>query len=371
MAVASYIVHIRSKDCVMLSSPFTTDFEMTLSPAIQCEPEQSLSMFLVYAEIPFTFYTTNRTNNNLRIVEYDTADLSGTGQSRDLSIAVGNYTIQEFIVKIQSVLNTGNRYNDSGNYIVTHDIVTNKVSISIADSSQNRSATLDLTVPNNISRQVGMSESAHNITPSTTLVSDGRCNLATIHALYLKSNLATDNVYESKSNKNGSSIVQKIQIDVNPLEMIYFTPSDISYRSVIGKKYIDKLQFKLTDQNDDIINLGSNVNFEISVQFDVIPTPKSVFSVSSGRRRSIAPLEQDNTPPLATPQTFPNVSRVSPTTFTQSTPSSQNNPPQQQEPDEHLDIEGMPDEEDALNEMLLDKKMETIISNAKAELGIE
>ena len=57
----SFVLHIRSKDCQMLSPPYTTHFEFTFSPAIQCTPEQYTTTYMTSAEIPFTFYTKIKT----------------------------------------------------------------------------------------------------------------------------------------------------------------------------------------------------------------------------------------------------------------------------------------------------------------------
>ena len=344
----SFVLHIRSKDCQMLSPPYTTHFEFTFSPAIQCTPEQYMTTYMTSAEIPFTFYTTNQNNQNFILTEYSTADYTGSSTTRNLTIEHGNYTIDEFVDTLQTSMNTNNSYSDTSNYTVQYNPIINKVTMTITGAD--RSAQLNLTGSNNISRQIGMTETIHNFAHGTPLISDSRCNLATVHALYVKSNLATDQVYESKTRRNNSSILQKIQIDSNPSEMIYFTPNDLAYKSKIGQKYIDTVSFQLTDQNDAIVNLGFNVNFEFSIQVDIHSpvlggTASNSVDVPSQRRQLLP-----QPPPLNTIATPPDTT--------------------EQSDDEALDVIGWNDEEDVLNEHIIDKKVEEIVKSARVELGM-
>ena len=93
-------------------------------------------------------------------------------------------------------------------------------------------------------------------------------NLATVHSIMVHSNLSMANVLSTRS--GNSTILQKISIDVNGYNIIYLNQDDYRTNTVTSQPVIDSINMKLTDQNNNLLNLN-NLNYEMSVIFNIYP----------------------------------------------------------------------------------------------------
>ena len=82
------------------------------------------------------------------------------------------------------------------------------------------------------------------------------------------SSLSQANVLSTRS--GNSTILQKISIDVNAYGIIYLNQDDFRTYSVSYQPVVDKISFRLTDQNNQLLNLNG-INFEMSLIFNVYP----------------------------------------------------------------------------------------------------
>ena len=78
--------------------------------------------------------------------------------------------------------------------------------------------------------------------------------------------MATGNVLSTRA--GNSTTLQKISVDVNSNGIIYLNQSDFRQISVSQVNVIDNINFRITDQNDNLLQLN-NVNFEISFIFNI------------------------------------------------------------------------------------------------------
>ena len=111
-----------------------------------------------------------------------------------------------------------------------------------------------------------------------TSISTGMADLATIHAIMIKSDLAAGNVLSTRA--GNSTTLQKISIDVNTFGIVYLNQQDFRTVSVLQKPVIDSINFRLTDQNDNLLDLN-DINYEFSIQFMIFDKQ------GIGRRRLI------------------------------------------------------------------------------------
>jgi hypothetical protein len=89
--------------------------------------------------------------------------------------------------------------------------------------------------------------------------------------------------------------LQKISVDCNPFNVIYFNDQDHITTSVIDKRVIDHISFRITDQNDNLLNFN-RVNYEFAISFQVkskevlkherIPPPVGIINVSKPEQNS-------------------------------------------------------------------------------------
>ena len=124
------------------------------------------------------------------------------------------------------------------------------------------------------------------------------CNLATVHSLLIKANIGQANVLSTIS--GNSSILQKVSVDVNTNGIIYLNQQDFRQVSISQAPIIDHIEFKITDQNNNLLQLN-NVNFELSVIFQIFPK----YNSRNTQRDIIAPQNTINVPTQPTSITRP------------------------------------------------------------------
>ena len=269
--LSSSIVHIRSKDAVNFpeGEVLRTHFEVILGTAITCFEDEFLQLEVASMEVPFSFYGTNTNNNILQIQEQGLAAV-------DITIPQGNYNIDELLADIETQMNAGTGIGAT--YTWTYDIITNKVTVA-TDSAQSciflfnsGSEANNLASPfgRSIAKQIGWTGDFDiTITNGNPQTGNSRVDLITIHSLYLRSNIALGNTLTSRTGTN-SSILVKVPIEVNPLEMIYFKNEAFGAgRNYLSDNSITNLIFRLSDQNGNTIDLGDEINFEFTLVFSV------------------------------------------------------------------------------------------------------
>jgi len=280
--LSSSIVHIRSKDAVNFpeGEDLRTHFEVILGTAITCFEDEFLQLEVASMEVPFSFYGTNTNNNILQMREFRVAP--PFTWNTDLVIPQGNYNIDELIEQIEAQMNGAT--NLVATYTWSYDIISNKCTVATdiagavgtcsflfnTGSEANNLATPD---GRSIAKQIGWTGDSDitfdSGTAATGRTSNSRVDLITIHSLYLRSNIALGNTLTSRTGTN-SSILVKVPIEVNPLEMIYFKNEAFGAgRNYLSDNSITNLIFRLSDQNGNTIDLGDEINFEFTLVFSV------------------------------------------------------------------------------------------------------
>ena len=263
--INSTILHIRSKDATQLVSGFNTDFNVNLVNPININQNQEVHISMMSAEIPYSFYNISSDLNN-NILKYDiTETLTFTNQ---------DYSVLD----VRDFFNNNTAFANI--FTTTYDTQKNKLSFL---NKTGASHTIDLN-NSTINKVIGFDETdtQRTITAGATLESDFVCNLATIHSIFVKSSMATGNVISTRI--GNSTTLQKISVDVNSNGIIYLNQSDFRQISVSQSNIIDSITFRITDQNDRLLQLN-NVNFELSFLFEVFPRYNQ--NNENERRRSV------------------------------------------------------------------------------------
>jgi len=263
--INSTILHIRSKDATQLVSGFNTDFNVNLVNPININQNQEIHISMMSAEIPYSFYNISSNLNN-NIIKYDTTETL-------------TFTNQDYsILDVRDFFNNNTAFANI--FTTTYDTQKNKLSFL---NKTGATHTIDLN-NSTINKVIGFDEttSQRTITAGSTLESDYVCNLATIHSIFVKSSMATGNVISTRI--GNSTTLQKISVDVNSNGIIYLNQSDFRQISVSQSNIIDSITFRITDQNDNLLQLN-NVNFELSFLFEVFPRYNQ--NNENERRRSV------------------------------------------------------------------------------------
>ncbi len=252
------ILHIRSKDANQLNSDLNTEFSVNLVSPVECSQDEEIHAQVISAEIPNSAYNVSAQVQNNTIVYNSTLSYI---------LPAKNYDIDELMRVITAEV--------SFPFSATFDEYTGKVTLTNTagfgyQPNWNLSSAAKL---------LGFAQNPSPVIPAGQSVTGlGMADLATIHAVMVKSDLAAGNVLSTRA--GNSTTLQKISIDVNSGGIIYLNQQDFRTVSVLQKPVIDAINFRLTDQNDNLLDLN-DINYEFSLQFMIFDRPQV------GRRRLI------------------------------------------------------------------------------------
>lgn len=269
------IVHIRSKDANQKQTDLNTEFSINLVSPVECAQHEEIHAQVISAEIPNSAYNVSTQVQNNTIIY---------NNSSTFTFPSKNYDIDE-IVRVINADATGFPFT------VTFDSYTGKLTFTNPSGGAN---ILNWT-SSSAKKVLGFGTAADvTVAPGGTSISTGMADLASIHAIMVKSDLAAGNVLSTRA--GNSTTLQKISIDVNTFGIVYLNQQDFRTVSILQKPVIDAINFRLTDQNDNLLNLNE-INFEFSVQFMIFDKPRD------GQRRAIEeqvaiPRPVARTPPI-------------------------------------------------------------------------
>jgi len=243
---STYFLHIRSKDGTQLTEERNTNFTVNLVSPIVATTDEQIIVNVISCEIPHSFYAVSSDLANDTII-YD--------GSSTLTLARQNYDPPELIRKLNADV--------SFPFTATYNRYTNGITFTNNDGV---SHTLNWTT-SGASKMLGFLLEDQVVAAGASTTSHGMLDLATVHSLFLKSSLGQGNVLSTRA--GNSSTLQKISVDVDPYGVIYLSAADRLTHSVIQGGIIDHITFRITDQNDRMIDLN-HVNYEFSLRFQII-----------------------------------------------------------------------------------------------------
>lgn len=215
-------------------------------------------IYVESAQIPFTYFTTNATNNSLTI-EYDSGTISAI-------VSPGNYNSGTIATAVRSALDS---FAIPGVvWSVTFDPITFKLKITITGGSGSFKI-LVASDPLSIWPSVGFTQ---DTTYSAVHTSDGVMDLSGPRYLVIKSELIGENrayttavstLYTSTVNAN--TIIHTVPVNTNPGGVILDVAPSPRY-SILGFKtsFKDNIDFRLEDDRGNLLDLNGN---HWSVQF--------------------------------------------------------------------------------------------------------
>ena len=121
-------------------------------------------------------------------------------------------------------------------------------------------------------REIGFTTSQN--TYATSITGDNMCDLSGLANIYLRSkNLILDN-YDSNPAVSGS--LCKINVDVLPLQYIFYRPVENLYVR-LAQNSITSIDIEIEDEGGNIINLnGGTFSLTLSIHFQYQREPKLV-----------------------------------------------------------------------------------------------
>lgn len=259
------VLHVRSKDASQLDDVYNTNFTVNLKQPLQAAANQEIHVSLISCEIPHCFYC---------ISSYLKNNTIAYAESSVLTLPNQNYDIDELL----RVINVDGEFPFTASY----NAYSNKMKL-----TNNESTTQTIRWNSSLATKLlGFEDGIVNVPAGGHIESDNVVDLATVHSIFVRSDLSSGNV-QSTSHGN-STILQKISVDCNPWNVIYFNAQDHVTTSVISKTVIDHITFRLTDQNDNLLHLNQ-VNYEFALKFEIVDRILKHDNVSEPTNPILAP----------------------------------------------------------------------------------
>ncbi len=257
----STILHVRSKDALQLADGYNSNFNVSLQQEVLISPSEECHVSISSVELPYSFYNISSDINN-NVLYYNSTSISFTNQNYDIDNLVDFFNADS---GFSSLFNT--TFNRQTLKISFRNLTSDNHTIKFSTS--------------NLNKVIGWDDDSVDqvINAGATASSPYVVNLATIHSIMIHSNIGQGNVLGTR--QGNSSTLQKVSCDVNNSFIIYLNQSDFRQISITQAPVIDLLEFRFTDQNNNLIQFN-NVNFEFTILFEI-------FEKFSRQRRIIQP----------------------------------------------------------------------------------
>ena len=257
---------IRSQDADTLNEK-RSKFNITLKNSIKKKDDELFKIMIQSVQIPYTFHNTNQTNN---FIDWEENGVLKT----PIAIKSGNYNILELISEIQNKLNTNSSYGNT-NYTINYNQIENIVELKSSNANNTKLLfNSGSNITKSIASQIGFtSDNDITFNSNTSKFSDSYVNLITINSLFIRSNISGVNTYDSKT-KQQSNILSIVPINTDPLGVITYQYYEGVPYILYNNDNITNLEFDLTNENGDSINLGKNINWSFVLSIQIIKNPK-------------------------------------------------------------------------------------------------
>ena len=222
-------------------------FSLTHQIKFSQSPTKQYFMRLENILIPKSFYDIDSTNNTFIIQE---------SSANTAVIPEGNYTITELLTELETQLDTNT--NDGNDFTLSYDDITNKVTISFVAGG---TATIDsIANGSTLNDLLGFGKSSFGLDDNQIVLADGvdseatyAVDLDTKSYVQVETNITSANYYDPGIQKHIGAIVP-INVDRN--EKQYQENTEAHLTQLNNKGPITSVNFKLKDENDNIIDLN-------------------------------------------------------------------------------------------------------------------
>ena len=243
-------ISIRSRDLISTSiGDNNNSGRFNLFENILATDTEILSVELVSATIPNSFYNLSANNNNNTIKFKE-----GLNNYVTLTIPSGSYDILELGSKIKTILEAQSIiFGNSYTYTFIYDVVNNLLTI----TNSGNDATFDFTTDISCRRFLGFTSSIQIINSSTGIISNRAVDITdTRNSIFVRlPNLNNNKTIESSSGKF-SNIIAQVPVALSRNTFFTFDPPT-TYKCELAQKQINSIDILITYQDET-----NNVNFE-------------------------------------------------------------------------------------------------------------
>lgn len=243
-------ISIRSRDLISTSiGDNNNSGRFNLFENILATDTEILSVELVSATIPNSFYNLSANNNNNTIKFKE-----GLNNYVTLTIPSGSYDILELGSKIKTILEAQSIiFGNSYTYTFIYDVINNLLTI----TNSGNDATFDFTTDISCRRFLGFTSSIQIINSSAGIISNRAVDITdTRNSIFVRlPNLSNNKTIESSSGKF-SNIIAQVPVALSRNTFFTFDPPT-TYKCELSQKQINSIDILITYQDET-----NNVNFE-------------------------------------------------------------------------------------------------------------
>ena len=211
-------------------------------PNLEIADGNYIYLSVQYANIPYSFYNINSTNN---VLNYTLNSVNYT-----ITITSGNYNITQLISSLKLLL---------AGFTISYNSITNKITFSHATYN------FSFLASSTCHEILGFVKNTTYVSSNLSLISKNCVSLIPIKCINIVSNLLTYNI--NKSNPNNQSILCCIPVITQPNSIIEYKNNN-NFRSNLFINQISDIKIKLTDQNNNALDLNG-LDFFITIQLDI------------------------------------------------------------------------------------------------------
>ena len=246
----SFQIHLCSKNADIKINNNISDC-LFYMPQLGIPQHYRLMVSLQNASIPYSFYQVNEFNNILRYFQYTSTNIT---LERYVIIPYGNYTIDELVDKMNSLMEA---------YTITYDSITGIITF---QSNVNQSFEI---IPDGSTCYdlFGLDKNKF-LTSDVNYKISGQypANVLYTNCLCIYSNIKTDSF--NKATTNDKRLLCSIPIDVEPYGMITYKNTNNLFRSNTYTNNINQIEIRICDMCGNLLNLNNN-HWSLTLQFDL------------------------------------------------------------------------------------------------------
>lgn len=275
-------ITIRSRDLISTSIGDNNNAgRFNLFENIIAEDNEILTIELVSATIPNSFYNLSANNNN-NIIKFT----EGLNPYVELTISSGSYNILELGAEIKILLEAQSViFGNSYTYTFTYDEINNLLTI----KNSGNNAVFDFTGNNTCRRFLGFTSSIQTINNSNGITSDRAVDITdTRNSIFVRlPNLNNNKVIESNNGKY-SNVIAQIPVELSRNTFFTYDPP-VSFKCELSQKQINSIDILITYQEDTNAVNFERADWEINLLVGFYRAPNDVIS----QRRLSHSIEQD------------------------------------------------------------------------------
>ena len=288
--------HFQSRNRNESRSQSSSDFLIDLSVPLLSDPlTEYFIVSLNSAEIPFSFYGINETNNEFILLDPNPPNPA----IHSITIPPGNYNIYQFVSMLQVQVNfpiLADPENDPPIITVSYNDIIGKLTFTNTSLVNQYTILIPPDTENHFGYPSGFEPGDYLLQQSAVPVPDPPVHTATgtkcinmgyTNNLYLRTNLSNPNTYASEVG-GITDILAKIPVEVAPFEINQFN----NYYNASGVKVsnhaIRSIEVRLTDLFGKVVDLNQ-LDWEFTLKFK-----KFRYRTKVHEREAFQPMDEED-----------------------------------------------------------------------------